>query len=100
HDLDELASTLGVLEHLGLLGELAVQVVEERRGLRDLVQALPIPAVLRPSPVAGRGNLEGHGHGGDLGSAHRWQVEQVVWVLMSYFFMSSRPSSSWLAGAS
>ena len=85
----------------GLLGELAVQVVEEAGGLRQLVEALPVarlPAFRRR--LRAEGSSRATGTAGTLPdrSAHRWQVEQVVWVLIPYFFTSSRPSSSWLAG--
>ncbi len=93
HEGEELAAALGVLEGRGLLGELAVEELEEARAVQELLQALPVAAAGRPleAPPHSR---ELHGDAGDLVRAHRWQVEQVTWGRTSYLFTSSFPSAS------
>ena len=97
HERHELAATLRVLEHRGLLRELPVQELEERGRVGELVEAFPVAAGARSVGLATH-TLELHGDGGGVFLAHRWQVEQVTWVLTPYSAASLRPSSSWLAG--
>ena len=76
-----------------------MQELEELRGLRELVEALP------EAPASGAvGGAAAHaqeldGYGARVFLAHRWQVEQVTCVFTSYSAASLRPSSSWLDGA-
>ena len=93
HEGEELAAAPGVLEGRGLLGELAVQELQEARTLRQLLQALPVAAAGRPVEAPSH-SRELHGDGGDVVRAHRWQVEQVTWGRTSYLFTSSFPSAS------
>ncbi len=95
HQGHELAAALGVLEHRGLLGELAVQELEERGRVGELVEALPEA----PLPASGAADaFEAHGRCGEVLVAHRWHVEQVTCVFTPYSSFSFRPSSSWFAG--
>ena len=74
-----------------------MQELEERGRVGQLVEALPVAARARCVGPAAHA-LELHGDGVAVFLAHRWQVEQVTWVLTLYSAASFRPSSSWLAG--
>ena len=68
-----------------------MQELEERRRVRELVEALPVA----PLPARAADALE---RDGDVFLAHRWHVEQVTCVWTSYSAASLRPSSSWFDG--
>ena len=74
-----------------------MQELEERGRVGELVEALPVAAGARSVGLPTHA-LELHGKGVGVFLAHRWQVEQVTWVLTSYSAASFRPSSSWLDG--
>ena len=74
-----------------------MQELEERGRVGELVEALPVAARARSARPAAHA-LELHGDGARVFLAHRWQVEQVTWVLTLYSAASLRPSSSWLDG--
>ncbi len=74
-----------------------MQELEERGGVGELVEALPVAAGRARLGLAAHA-LEVDGDGGDVFLAHRWQVEQVTWVLTLYSAASLRPSSSWSDG--
>ncbi len=76
-----------------------MQELEELRGVRELVEALPEAAAAALSAARRRTPQELDGYGARVFLAHRWQVEQVTCVFTSYSAASLRPSSSWLDGA-
>jgi hypothetical protein len=80
HHLQEAAAALGVVEGAGLLGELAVQELQELRRAGQLLQALPVDASggIRQA-AAETGEVDRPLRAAGI-RAHRWHVEQAVRV--------------------
>jgi hypothetical protein len=80
HDLHEVAPARGILELGGLLGELAVQELEETRRVGQVFEARPETLAVAAPPTS-HFESDGHSVHGTL-AAHRWHVLQEVRVWM------------------